>query len=812
MTTLAGRTLGRYQLLASLGVGGMAEVYRATDTRLGRTVAVKVVLPAYAGEPQFRERFLREARLVAALEHANVLPVYDFGEQDGQPYLVMPFVERGSLAERLDGGPQPPAAVARWIADLAAALDAAHAADVLHRDVKPSNVLLDKSERALLADFGIAQAAGASTRLTATGSVVGTPAYMAPELAQGDPASPASDRYALAVLAYELLAGRPPFEGDNALSVLHQHVTRPMPPVSQRAGGLPATLDPFFEAALAKRPADRPATCGLMAEELEGLLRPTAAAFATDLSPERVASVPERGLGSLQTVPAGGAPAVRPPRAASAVSSPSGSLAPPAGPGGREAPTLLRAQRSVPGSPSSAMTVLTPTAPRAGRGIWRALLGAAAVLVAGLAGLAILRLGPPGPDGPSPAGSAPGLAGGSQPRGPIQGGAQEQAPPGPEGQGATAGAGTARGEEAAPEAALAGEPDEAQSGFSAASADEESSSPGTVLGRAFPADSSPPEGGSESLAPDLDGEAEGSRPRAPPLRPAAASPGRRPEPAPEAQGAWPAGRGRPGPFPRRRDAQGGSGLAPRADRALRLVESLREPGPANADRFRLLEERAGSALARNPQDPVARALQGYARGGLAYTRGDDAAARQVLDLGSELAGLPDFLLAVGPLWVLNERSAAGPLADWELAVAFCDARGEGLAAVNEHLAGHPEDPRAHFGRAFLHHLHGRRLEAIDDARWTHRWALAHDPGKAPALAVFLAEEHAALGRDAEALGWYREAVAAGGKEAAAVALRAGRLAEGKLQDLEAAAEMYGLACQAGSALGCRRAEGLTARR
>ncbi len=261
MTPAVGGTLGRYRLDALLGRGGMAEVFRATDTKLARTVAVKVILAAHAAEAHFLERFLREARMVASLEHPNILPVYDFGEESGVPFLVMPYHPGGSLRDRLKAGPVPLATASSWIAQLAGALDAAHAAGVLHRDVKPANVLLGKDDRLFLADFGIAKLDESQTGLTATGVVVGTPVYMAPEQAQGRPASPATDRYALAVVAFEILAGRPPFEGDNALSLMHQHVATPPPMLSRRVAGLPAGLDTVLARALAKDPSQRPATC-----------------------------------------------------------------------------------------------------------------------------------------------------------------------------------------------------------------------------------------------------------------------------------------------------------------------------------------------------------------------------------------------------------------------------------------------------------------------------------------------------------------------------------------------------------------------
>ncbi|RMH18692.1 MAG: serine/threonine protein kinase, partial [Acidobacteria bacterium] len=276
MTTWIGQTLGRYRIVDRIGRGGMAEVYRATDDRLRREVAIKIIQPDIAQDPDARARFLREARVIASLEHPHVLPIYDLGEHrtdDGTvPFLVMPLVRGGSLADRLHGAPLPPERVVPWVEALAGALDAAHQAGVLHRDVKPANVLVGTHEHLYLADFGIARLAAATTHLTRTGTVIGTPVYMAPEVAAGSAAEAPADRYALAVMAYELLTGRPPFEGENVLSVLHQHATRPVPPASRRATHLPAEVDRALAAGMAKRPQERPASCRLFVAALAAAL------------------------------------------------------------------------------------------------------------------------------------------------------------------------------------------------------------------------------------------------------------------------------------------------------------------------------------------------------------------------------------------------------------------------------------------------------------------------------------------------------------------------------------------------------------
>ncbi|MDH3286036.1 MAG: serine/threonine protein kinase, partial [Acidobacteriota bacterium] len=258
MQTTADRMLGRYRLIGLLGRGGMADVYRAEDTRLDRIVAVKVIQSSYANDPAFLERFLREARIVAALDHPGILKIFDYGDDEGRPFLVMPHVTGGTLDSLRGPDALPADQVSRWIGQVADALDCAHARGVLHRDVKPGNVLIGSDGQAVLADFGIAKSAGASVSLTETGMVMGTPAYMAPELARGQPASRSTDLYALAAMTYELLTGRQPFIGENPLSVLHQHVTRPVPSVATTAPCLPRTLDRFFERAMAKDPALRP--------------------------------------------------------------------------------------------------------------------------------------------------------------------------------------------------------------------------------------------------------------------------------------------------------------------------------------------------------------------------------------------------------------------------------------------------------------------------------------------------------------------------------------------------------------------------
>lgn len=294
----AGAVVGRYRLEVLLGRGGMAEVWRARDDVLGREVAIKTMRAAFASEEGVRERFLREARLAAGLDHPHIVPIYDVGQHGEVPYVVMPVVSGGSLAGLLQRGlPSRPRAVA-WVVQIAGALDAAHAAGILHRDIKPANVLLATGERALLSDFGIARMAESATRLTATGQVIGTPDYMAPELARGEPASRSSDAYALAVLAWELLAGRPPYRGDSALSVLHQHVSAPVPQLARVRDDVPAALASAVERGLAKDPAQRPMPVQELAESLLAGLSAAEREEARDLA----ASAPITPRGGTQNI------------------------------------------------------------------------------------------------------------------------------------------------------------------------------------------------------------------------------------------------------------------------------------------------------------------------------------------------------------------------------------------------------------------------------------------------------------------------------------------------------------------------------
>ncbi|KOG43304.1 serine/threonine-protein kinase, partial [Streptomyces resistomycificus] len=250
---------GRYRLHDPIGRGAMGEVWRAYDETLGRTVAVKLLLP-HDSDPTATSRFRLEAQTAGRLNHPYVVAVYDFGEYDGRLFLVMELVEGDSLARRLGtAGPLPVDQVARIASQAAAGLAAAHQQGIVHRDIKPANLLLDTDGTLKIGDFGIARFVDdPSGALTTTGQIVGTSLYLAPERALGQPAGPASDVYALGCLLYQLLTGRPPFQADTAVAILHQHLDATPAPPRQERPELPPAFENYLLGMLAKQPEDRP--------------------------------------------------------------------------------------------------------------------------------------------------------------------------------------------------------------------------------------------------------------------------------------------------------------------------------------------------------------------------------------------------------------------------------------------------------------------------------------------------------------------------------------------------------------------------
>ena len=275
MTVTATLLDSRYLLDEEIGTGGFCEVWRATDTLLGRQVAVKLLHAGYAGQPEARARLAAEARQAGGLAHGNVARVYDYGEPAcGRPYLVMELIEGPSLTTVLAGGPLKAARTMDIVAQVADGLQAAHSAGLAHRDIKPANILFTPDGTARITDFGIAHAAG-SAPLTATGTVMGTPGYIAPERVAGAAGGPASDLYALGIVAFECLAGAPPFSGP-PLEVAIAHRDRPLPPLP---ASVPAEVAEFVMALTAKDPARRPASAreaGRQARRLRDCLVPGA--------------------------------------------------------------------------------------------------------------------------------------------------------------------------------------------------------------------------------------------------------------------------------------------------------------------------------------------------------------------------------------------------------------------------------------------------------------------------------------------------------------------------------------------------------
>jgi YVTN family beta-propeller protein len=246
-----------YRIEALLGRGGMSVVYRAEHLRLKRKVALKLLAPELGEDAHFRERFLRESELAASLDHPHIVPIYDAGEVDGQLYIAMRYVAGGDLKNVLKEGPLDPGRTLALLAQVAEALDAAHEAGLVHRDVKPGNVLLDSREHCYLSDFGLTKQVSSQSGFTATGQLVGTIDYVAPEVIEGKELTASADLYSLGCLLFECLAGGPPFHRESEFAVLWAHVNEPPPKLSERQPELPAELEAVVAKALAKAPERR---------------------------------------------------------------------------------------------------------------------------------------------------------------------------------------------------------------------------------------------------------------------------------------------------------------------------------------------------------------------------------------------------------------------------------------------------------------------------------------------------------------------------------------------------------------------------
>ena len=255
---MSAEQFGRYVIKGELGRGGMATVYHAYDPRFERDVAIKVLPREFLHDPQFRVRFEREAKTIALIEHPAIVPVYDFGEEEGQPYIVMRYMSGGSLADKLAREPLPINEVIHMINRLAPALDAAHSKGIVHRDLKPGNILYDQYGNSFLSDFGIARFHQSTTTTLTGGIILGTPAYMSPEQVQGDyDIDGRSDIYSLGVILFQVLTGKVPYQADTAAKIMMMHILEPVPQVTPVNNTLPTAFDDVIQKAMAKERSER---------------------------------------------------------------------------------------------------------------------------------------------------------------------------------------------------------------------------------------------------------------------------------------------------------------------------------------------------------------------------------------------------------------------------------------------------------------------------------------------------------------------------------------------------------------------------
>jgi len=280
---------GRYRVEGPIARGGMSTVYRASDERLDRPVALKVMDSRYAGDQQFLLRFQREARAIARLRDPGLVAIYDQSADPLRPFLVMELVEGGTLRELLqERGPMPPHAMAAVLRPVLSGLGVAHRAGLVHRDIKPENVLISDDGDVKLVDFGLVRAV-AEAGITSTSVILGTAAYLSPEQVAGTPTGPTSDVYAAGVLAFELLTGTTPFEGDSALAVAHQRLDNDVPPPGSRIQGIPEQLDRLVARATARDPGDRYADAVEMAADLDAVCEELALPHFRVPAPQRSA-------------------------------------------------------------------------------------------------------------------------------------------------------------------------------------------------------------------------------------------------------------------------------------------------------------------------------------------------------------------------------------------------------------------------------------------------------------------------------------------------------------------------------------------
>jgi serine/threonine protein kinase/Tol biopolymer transport system component len=335
-----GSVVAGYRLEAKIGAGGMAVVFRARDERLGRLVALKVLAPALASDPEFRRRFIAESRAAAAVDDPHIIPIYEAGEAEGALFIAMRFVQGGDLRRVLAReGALPPGRAAEFLSPVATALDAAHGAGLVHRDVKPANILVDerqgRPDHVYLSDFGVSKGAISSVSLTGSGHFLGTPDYSAPEQIQGLVVDGRADQYALACVAFELLAGHGPFDRDQGMAVLLAHLSEPPPSLVSRRPDLPAAADEVLAKGLAKVPEKRYPSCADFAAAMRAALG--------------LAPYDRRGTAPI--------PALAPDHPPIVIAAPQSSLA-------KNVQTALSAatatRDSPPGGPSAAATPATP--------------------------------------------------------------------------------------------------------------------------------------------------------------------------------------------------------------------------------------------------------------------------------------------------------------------------------------------------------------------------------------------------------------------------------------------------------------------